>query len=458
MTHAGSWTPAPRGGLIPLHPIGFGTVLGKSFGALRGNPKVLLGFAIGLQLAAVVLMTVAIGAVAFWSFSRLDSLEYGTQAYNEVEAGSTLITGLGTLVLSILVAAISVLVQAVVVGDVAHSALGEKATLGRIWARVKGRFWPLIGYTLVIGATMVAFIVVDVAVVAGLTIAGIGIGFTVALAILGFLGTVALYFFLYTKLYAVTPAIVLERAGVFRAIGRSWRLTRGRFWPTFGVYALLSLILGTASSIVTIPFTLLGSILGFVFAPTGDPLAQTGVAIIVTYGLSMIVAFLVQCVTAVVLATSQALVYLDLRMRREGLDMKLQRYVEARDAGSAVLTDPYAYDPNDVAPERPTYGYPPAPGYPTAAPGYPPAPGYGYPPAPAPSAPAYGYPPTGAPAQGAWQQPAPWHAPPPQASPGAQPRYTPPGAPAAPPQPGAAPPPAADDPAARRDDSEKPET
>ena len=46
MTAYPAWTPASRPGIIPLHPLTFGTILGRSFAALRQNPRVLLGFAL----------------------------------------------------------------------------------------------------------------------------------------------------------------------------------------------------------------------------------------------------------------------------------------------------------------------------------------------------------------------------------------------------------------------------
>src|SRR5688572_25379550 len=55
-----TWTPAPRPGIIPLHPLGFGTILGRSFAALRQNPRVLLGFALVVQTLAALLLAGAI--------------------------------------------------------------------------------------------------------------------------------------------------------------------------------------------------------------------------------------------------------------------------------------------------------------------------------------------------------------------------------------------------------------
>jgi hypothetical protein len=36
-----------------------------------------------------------------------------------------------------------------------------------------------------------------------------------------------------------------------------------------------------------------------------------------------------------------ALIYIDLRMRKEGLDLQLMRFVDARQAGNADVPDPY---------------------------------------------------------------------------------------------------------------------
>jgi hypothetical protein len=49
---------------------------------------------------------------------------------------------------------------------------------------------------------------------------------------------------------------------------------------------------------------------------------------------------IVQGIGLVVQSATSSLLYLDLRMRREGLDLQLGRYVEAKQAGVA-LPDPY---------------------------------------------------------------------------------------------------------------------
>ena len=65
-------------------------------------------------------------------------------------AGSVLITVLSGFVLGLAATALSVIVQAVVVAEVAHAVLAERLTLKALWQRVKPVAWRLIGYTLLL--------------------------------------------------------------------------------------------------------------------------------------------------------------------------------------------------------------------------------------------------------------------------------------------------------------------
>nr|WP_236779035.1 glycerophosphoryl diester phosphodiesterase membrane domain-containing protein [Agromyces seonyuensis] len=153
------------------------------------------------------------------------------------------------------------------------------------------------------------------------------------------LGAVVLAFWLQTKLVAVPTIIVLERAGLGAAIARSWRLTRGRFWPIFGVLLLIQAIVQTAAQVVTLPISLLGPLLGGVIDPTYSG-AYLGVSIGVSV-LTLVITMLVSGLASVVTSSIGAIVTIDQRMRSEGLDLELQRVVEARAAGRAT-GDPFA--------------------------------------------------------------------------------------------------------------------
>ncbi|WP_456283618.1 glycerophosphoryl diester phosphodiesterase membrane domain-containing protein [Microbacterium sp. JZ101] len=398
MTAEPSWTPAPRGGLIPLQPLGFGTILGRSFSALRGNPRVLLGFAMVVQLAASIVGVVVIGWVTYAAMSRLDTVNEFSDDFGLIAAGSTLIAVLTTIGVALVMSVLGIIVQAVVVGEVAHAALGERATLGAIWRRVRPVVWRLIGYYALV--TIAVSVAVGVLIAVGFALGSVEIWMAVVYGVLAALAAIVLYAWLGTKLFVVPSAIILEHATVIGGIRRSWQLTRGRFWPTFGIIVLIGLIMNTASYVVGMPFTFLGSAMSSIFAPTGSPDAAAGIGFVLAIAASQIVTLVISSVTVVVQATSSALVYIDARMRREGIDLRMQSYVERRDSGRTDLDDPYAFDPDAVAPVRaswpayagPAYGSPAAP-YGAQPPYGQPAPQYGqYAPQYGQPAPQYGQP------------------------------------------------------------------
>jgi uncharacterized membrane protein YciS (DUF1049 family) len=65
--------------------------------------------------------------------------------------------------------------------------------------------------------------------------------------------------------------------------------------------------------------------------------------------LSSAVVAVVTAVGLVLQSATASLLYLDLRMRKEGLDLELLRYVEARQTGAEVA-DPYLPQPHAAAP------------------------------------------------------------------------------------------------------------
>ena len=99
---------------------------------------------------------------------------------------------------------------------------------------------------------------------------------------------------------------------VYSAIARSWSLTTGFFWRTLGIMLLVAVIISFATSIVTTPLQLVISYGSLLINPNGDESA-TIIGVLVAY----------------------------LRMRKEGLDLELAQFVEARQAGDTSIADPY---------------------------------------------------------------------------------------------------------------------
>ena len=347
---APGWTPPPKPGLVPLRPMTLGTILGAAFQTLRRNPSATLAPALILTVAVAVIQVLAsagflstyFGAVTDLSTSgnypssgTLDSL---TSGYVGI-ALTSLLTGLLTLV-------VTAIIEAIVTVQVASSTLGARLRLSGLWRRLRGRRGAVIGW-----AALTAAVVLLTLGIVTLGLVGIGLtgsaGFGIAL-LLGFLigaGLLVVSIWLWVKLGFVPAAIVLERSSIRVSMRRSWRLTNGAFWRTFGIRLLVLVIVSVATSIITTPITLVFSLGGAVLQPNGSPeSALTGtllVSTIVTQGVTAIIS-----AVGLVLSTSTtALLYLDQRMRQEGLDLDLARFVERRAAGEQGLADPYLPKP-----------------------------------------------------------------------------------------------------------------
>jgi hypothetical protein len=124
--------------------------------------------------------------------------------------------------------------------------------------------------------------------------------------------------FTWVKFSLAAPVVVLEQRGPVAALRRSWRLAAHSFWRLFGILLLTVIIVGVAGLILQIPFDVVKTVLGGGFGTLG---AATSTASIIVSGIGSIV---VGAITRPVLAGVTVLLYLDMRMRKEGLDLVLR--------------------------------------------------------------------------------------------------------------------------------------
>lgn len=332
---APGWTPPPKPGLVPLRPLGFGTLLGAPFQVLRRSPRTTLGVALLVQGLGSVLALAVYGLIAVLAVGRIAQAESADR--DAVGAGSLAVVVLAALIPLAVSLASGALVQGVVVLEVTRGVLGERATFRQLLARLRGRFWALIGWTVLQGVGYLLLVLLAVALAVPLFVIGAMDGTSSAIVggILVLVGSglvaLALGVWLSTKLALVPSLIVVERLPLRRAVARSWRLVAGGFWRTFGALALMTVIIQVAGQIVATPFSLLIPIAGALIAPT-DPDAQLVTSLVVTIA-SVAVGFVIGAVGTVLQSAVTGLVYLDRRMRREGFDLVLMRHVEERAAG-----------------------------------------------------------------------------------------------------------------------------
>jgi hypothetical protein len=195
--------------------------------------------------------------------------------------------------------------------------------------------------------------------------------------ILLFFAGLAFFFWVNTKLLVAVPSIVLEGYGPISAIARSWRLTNGYFWRTFGIWILVSLIVSVATQTISGIFSFLFSFTS-VLVPFGQTTTgQEGVVIGVAIGmalLSVLLSTVLQAISTVLLGGNAAIMYTDLRMRKEGLNIHLQQAAEDYNEGREPERDPWTAP--DLGPAAPPAGYAPQQPFPQPAGEYGPA-GYG---------------------------------------------------------------------------------
>ena len=261
------------------------------------------------------------------------------------------------LLISMLSIAIGAAVQGVVAANLRIAVLGEKPKLSEVWQQVKPVFWRILGYTLMIGLAAGIAIVVLAAIAlgagAGLGVAfdevGVGVGVGIALGLALLLGFTLFVIWIGTKLLLVPTVLVIERCTIGEAMKRSWHLVRGRFWVAFGATALVGVIIGFAANAVSGVAQLFAMLLIPVLMPTGDPLegSEVSPSSVITMLLLMLVpqllVLVISAVGSIAQNTAAGLVYLDSRMRKEGLDQALGSFVEHLAVGWSreQLGDPY---------------------------------------------------------------------------------------------------------------------
>ena len=324
-----------------------GTILGGAFQTLRRNPSATLAPALILTVIVAVIQT--LGSAGFLSsyFGAVTDFSSNPET-TDVSGITTSFTGialssLGSGLLSLIVTAI---VEAIVTVQVASSTLGSRLRLGGLWRRLRGRRGAVIGWAALTGAAALVTVGIVILALVGVGLTGpAGVGIAVLLGFLLGAGLLVVFAWLWVKLGFVPAAIVLERTSIRASLGRSWRLTNGAFWRTFGIRLLVVALIYVATNIIVTPITLVFSLGGVILQPNGSPEETMTGALVVSVIVTQAVTAIISAVGLVITSSTTALLYLDQRMRKEGLDLDLARFVERRAAGEQGLRDPYLPKP-----------------------------------------------------------------------------------------------------------------
>jgi hypothetical protein len=314
--------------VVPLRPLGIGELLDGAITSMRTHPRVMLGLSAVVAIASSLIQFL----LTWWALSDLSG-EVSELEDPDATVGDVFGALSGTFAAVGVGAVVTVLAQIILTGlltvVVSRLVLGEKITAGEAWTRLRPHIWRLLGVSVL--AFLIVFGVLAGAILLGVLaiVAAGGVIGGLVLAV-GIIAGVVLAVYLYVSLALAGPALVLERIGVIDSLRRSRRLVTGNWWRVFGVLLLAMIITQVLAGIIGIPFQVVGTIVGGGFEDVDAPFSMAALVI------TSIGAIIATTITLPFAAAISVLLYIDQRMRREGLDLELQR--AAAPAGAAGPT------------------------------------------------------------------------------------------------------------------------
>lgn len=328
--------PPVKPGIMPLRPLGIGELLDGAISSIRRNPAITL-----LIGAAVALVTQVLSVLAIYPLLPDASAIEPDASFGEVMQelsplfSATLLAGLASWLAGVVATGMLTVL-------VSRQVIGRQSTLGEVWAATRPRLLRLVGLAAVQPIIFGLVALAGVAPGIGLAFASTGAGY--ALVVIGVLAATVVVIYLYVSFTVAAPALMLEKQPVFRSLGRSRQLVKGKWWRVLGITLLAWIITTFVAGIIQTPFQAISG----GFPALSDPNATYNPSVLALM-IGAIGGVLGSMITLPFSAAITVLLYVDLRIRKEALDIEL-----ARAAGVELPSAPTAA----IAP-RPTT--PPAP-------------------------------------------------------------------------------------------------
>jgi MFS family permease len=348
------WLP-PKPGVIPLRPLGVGEILDGAISTIRAKPRLMIGLsavvAVLTQLVTVPITWVLLHDTADTAFTlgQTENNPEGDTAFTASSAVASVTQGLVTLVATLLLTGMLTVV-------LSRAVLGQDIDARQAWDLARPRLLSLIGVTILVFLVEVG-------------VAGILLGPGIALAVSGAPGAaIALAFlvgiplllfalpYLYVSFALAPAAVMLEKQHVVASLTRSRRLVKGAWWRTFGILVLVNIIASIVGGIFSAVFTLAAGLYAALMSGGSDFNPYTLVPLIII-GVGSIIG---SAITWPFTAVASALIYVDRRIRREGLDLELARAAGYTSVGQSAPGTPldsnvYGGSPPPAAPYPPPY-------------------------------------------------------------------------------------------------------
>ncbi|MCX5213732.1 hypothetical protein OG689_31440 [Kitasatospora sp. NBC_00240] len=345
--------------MIPLRPLGLGDILRAVVAVIRQYGKVLYRQLLGVTVGALLVVP----AYAVFADAALSGIiedarrdPFYTATGGQVAALIS-VAAAGYLLLFGFLLAVQVIATATGTKLVRHAVLGLPVTARQLAAEARPYLWRVFGSFLLLALAVAALLLVGLlpAAIAGLAGAG-----PFSLLLLP-VAAIALGAGMYAQVRLVLqmPVLILEDVRPTAALRRAWRLNEGAWWRSLGIPYLVNLIGSAAAQILMAPFFFLGFVLMFALGGTGaDGAWEPSAGSMIGLSASLIAGLLVAGVVGAPLTpVTNALLYVDRRIRRESLDVALAQAagfqpVPAQPARS-VPDQPVPAQPAQPVPDRP---------------------------------------------------------------------------------------------------------
>ena len=257
---------------LRLRPLEIGDLLDETFRMYRRHFVLFAGLSVILSIPAA--------ALSGFVYSVFTSLVQDTglgQSPNLTNVQSTIAVSAVFLVIDI---ALLPFFYGAVTYAACELALGRPVTALGVLKEVGRRYLPLLGYWL----------------------------------LLGFMATILfclfpLWIWIGVRWIAWMPAMFIENIGLGAALGRSWRLVEGRWWRTFLILFLMYILVEVVGGALQ------------AFLSLGQFLLQAFVSSYLSLAIAEATGIVVSSLVAPILQIATVLIYFDLRVRREGLDL-----------------------------------------------------------------------------------------------------------------------------------------
>ncbi|MFI5818993.1 glycerophosphoryl diester phosphodiesterase membrane domain-containing protein [Streptomyces rishiriensis] len=328
----GGWggpPPAAKPGVIPLRPLGVGEILDGAVATMRTYWRTVLGISLTVAVITEVVVVLLQGLILNGSTDTAALGDPSATVDEQLNAMGDAMRATGPILLITLLGTITA--TALLTAVTSRAVLGKSVTLKEAWRDARPQVPRLFG--LIFLLVLIAAAAAAVCLLPGILVSVLGDDDAGApLQAFGILASFVLVLWLLIRFSLASPALMLEKQGIKKALGRSAKLTRGSWWRVFGIQALALLIANIVSMIVVVPFALLGAVLsdGGVSGMT-EAGAEYGWTYLIVSGVGSVLGSMI---TFPIAAGVIVLLYIDQRIRREALDLDLARAAGLQGYGS----------------------------------------------------------------------------------------------------------------------------